>query len=252
MQQQAYPLAYPYMWNVPQWAPTTSMALFMPGLHAAPLQYAGQQRPDEPGVVGSQVRHPTALALSSLAAAGLQGQYMLVRDSWLCMSHAGFTDVDPARLLLILDMGNWMSSVCLLLYTCLQLLLSSCSFYFSSSGMMCVIATPVRGLSLFAFQRGFIGQPGPDATSARCFTWAIQPELGKFSTVHLNAGLLPARTADGAAAGNPGADAVSAGRHARAAGAPGRSGRRGSRCGDVIPIQHLQYHDAAALHHTPR
>ena len=63
MQQQAYPLAYPYMWNVPQWAPTTSMALFMPGLHAAPLQYAGQQRPDEPGVVGSQVCHSTALVI---------------------------------------------------------------------------------------------------------------------------------------------------------------------------------------------
>lgn len=56
MQQQAYPVAYPYMWNVPQWAPTTSMALFMPGLHAAPLQYAGQQRPDVPTAVGSQVR----------------------------------------------------------------------------------------------------------------------------------------------------------------------------------------------------
>ena len=62
LQQQAYPFAYPYMWNVPQWAPTTSMALFMPGLHAAPLQYAGQQRPDEPGVVGSQVGHCTPLA----------------------------------------------------------------------------------------------------------------------------------------------------------------------------------------------
>ncbi len=48
-------MAYPYMWNVPQWAPTTSMALFMPGLHAAPLQYAGQQRPDVPTSMGSQV-----------------------------------------------------------------------------------------------------------------------------------------------------------------------------------------------------
>lgn len=55
MQQQAYPVAYPYMWNVPQWAPTTSMALFMPGLHAAPLQYAGQQRPDVPTSISSQV-----------------------------------------------------------------------------------------------------------------------------------------------------------------------------------------------------
>ncbi|CAL5228388.1 g11511 [Coccomyxa viridis] len=54
LQQQAYPVAYPYMWNVPQWAPTTSMALFMPGLHAAPLQYAGQQRPDVPTSMGSQ------------------------------------------------------------------------------------------------------------------------------------------------------------------------------------------------------
>ena len=71
VQQQAYPLAYPYMWNVPQWAPTTSMALFMPGLHAAPLQYAGQQRPDEPGVVGSQVRH----RLRSLMSATLFTPY---------------------------------------------------------------------------------------------------------------------------------------------------------------------------------
>lgn len=62
LQQQAYPFTYPYMWNVPQWAPTTSMALFMPGLQAAPLQYAGQQRPDEPMVAGSQVRHRPALA----------------------------------------------------------------------------------------------------------------------------------------------------------------------------------------------
>ena len=55
LQPQAYPVAYPYMWNVPQWAPTTSMALFMPGLHAAPLQYAGQQRPDVPTSMSSQV-----------------------------------------------------------------------------------------------------------------------------------------------------------------------------------------------------
>ena len=55
LQQQAYPVAYPYMWNVPQWAPTTSMALFMPAMHAAPLQYAGQQRPDVPAV-GSQAQ----------------------------------------------------------------------------------------------------------------------------------------------------------------------------------------------------
>ena len=54
-QQQAYPVAYPYMWNVPQWAPTTSMALFMPAMHAAPLQYAGQQRPDVPAA-GSQAQ----------------------------------------------------------------------------------------------------------------------------------------------------------------------------------------------------
>ncbi len=65
MQPQAYPLAYPYMWNVPQWAPTTSMALFMPALHAAPLQYAGQQRPDVPTSMSSQVCSFYSLVLAS-------------------------------------------------------------------------------------------------------------------------------------------------------------------------------------------
>lgn len=73
LQPQAYPVAYPYMWNVPQWAPTTSMALFMPGLHAAPLQYAGQQRPDVPTSIGSQVRgRPTALNMCLRTSPGHQ------------------------------------------------------------------------------------------------------------------------------------------------------------------------------------
>lgn len=56
MQAQAYPIAYPggnygYVWNLPQWAPATSMALFVPG-H---MQYAGQQAPDSFMPAGSQV-----------------------------------------------------------------------------------------------------------------------------------------------------------------------------------------------------
>eukprot|EP00884_Botryococcus_braunii_P013879 jgi/Botrbrau1/22492/Bobra.114_2s0018.1 len=41
------------MWNMPQWAPSTSMALYLPA-HHLPLQYAGQQGPDFGTVPGSQ------------------------------------------------------------------------------------------------------------------------------------------------------------------------------------------------------
>lgn len=56
-----YPVAYQatnygYVWNLPQWAPTTSMALFVPGMHGAQMQYAGQQAPDSALPAGSQVR----------------------------------------------------------------------------------------------------------------------------------------------------------------------------------------------------
>lgn len=56
MQAQAYPIAYTggnygYVWNLPQWTPATSMALFVPG-H---MQYAGQQAPDSAMPAGSQV-----------------------------------------------------------------------------------------------------------------------------------------------------------------------------------------------------
>ncbi len=61
MQGQAFPVAYQYqggnygyVWNLPQWAPTTSMALFVPGLHGQ-MQYAGQQAPDSAAPAGSQV-----------------------------------------------------------------------------------------------------------------------------------------------------------------------------------------------------
>ncbi|BDA48217.1 probable E3 ubiquitin-protein ligase synoviolin at N-terminal half [Coccomyxa sp. Obi] len=58
MQAQAYPIAYPggnygYVWNLPQWAPATSMALFVPGMHGH-MQYAGQQAPDSAIPAGSQ------------------------------------------------------------------------------------------------------------------------------------------------------------------------------------------------------
>jgi hypothetical protein len=46
---------YGIMWNMPQWNPTTSMALYLPAAHV-PLQYAGQQGPEMAGVPGSQVR----------------------------------------------------------------------------------------------------------------------------------------------------------------------------------------------------
>jgi hypothetical protein len=64
MQAQAYPVAYPaanygYVWNLPQWAPATSMALFMPGIHGGHMQYAGQQNPDSAAPAGSQARRLT-------------------------------------------------------------------------------------------------------------------------------------------------------------------------------------------------
>lgn len=65
MAAQAYPIAYPggnygYVWNLPQWAPATSMALFVPGMHGH-MQYAGQQAPDSAIPAGSQVRPPISL-----------------------------------------------------------------------------------------------------------------------------------------------------------------------------------------------
>lgn len=61
----------------------------------------------------------------------------------------------------------------------------------------------------------------------------------------LRAGPGAAHSADGAATGNPGADAERSQLHARAAGAPGRRSRRRGRRGYVIA---LLRHDAAALH----
>jgi hypothetical protein len=42
-----------WVWNLPQWAPATSMALFVPGALGGPLQYAGQQAPDSAMPAGS-------------------------------------------------------------------------------------------------------------------------------------------------------------------------------------------------------
>ena len=36
---------YGYVWNMPQWVPATSMALFAPAMGYHPLQYAGQTNP---------------------------------------------------------------------------------------------------------------------------------------------------------------------------------------------------------------
>lgn len=47
-QQQGWPAGgygYGYMWNVPQWYPHTSMALFAPAAGFHPMQYAGQLGP---------------------------------------------------------------------------------------------------------------------------------------------------------------------------------------------------------------
>ena len=46
-QQPAWPGGgYGYVWNIPQWYPHTSMALFAPAAGFHPLQYAGQQLPN--------------------------------------------------------------------------------------------------------------------------------------------------------------------------------------------------------------
>jgi len=62
----AWPAAsYGYL---PQWAPATSMALFVPAY--LPMQYAGQQLPDTAGGQGNQARlQPGPVPGSALSAA---------------------------------------------------------------------------------------------------------------------------------------------------------------------------------------
>ena len=53
----AWPAAnYGLVWNLPQWAPATSMALFVPGLRAARCSTPGSRRPTPPAASSNQAR----------------------------------------------------------------------------------------------------------------------------------------------------------------------------------------------------